>query len=252
MGLVRYFILTVAITLAGPAWAQAPAAENDGPNRNIVRHAEGTIRYQTFKEKRFRGTEHWQLLVHPDGSRTLITQNNIFARDVVMHAIVRVKADFYPVESYVAYWNAGLFKGSGLFRVADGQLTADILGPEGRLTQTMPVDRQRLSILVHPLAPDGWHGGSYDKAKGGAQVIPVVNLDAIASAPRMVLAAPFTQTWDFKGVEDVTVPAGTFAAERYDIGDFQVWTMGPDRTLIRFNWPKFDQEYVLESYQSGP
>jgi hypothetical protein len=241
-------VCTLAFLLAADfAEAADPPPENTGPNRSIVRAAEGTILYRTIKDHRLRGRERWQLLVHPDGTRSLITHNDIAVRGVVMNAVVRVTANFYPIESMVAYWNNGRFKGSGLFRVEDGVLTADVVGPEGRLTQRLAVDRERLSILAHPLAIDGWHGGSYDRAKGGPQAIPVVNLDAIADGPRAVLASPFTQTWEFKGIERVAVPAGDFDAERYDVGDFQVWVTGPDRVLVKFSWPKFDNEYLLET-----
>ncbi|MBM3512281.1 MAG: hypothetical protein FJX59_01045 [Alphaproteobacteria bacterium] len=243
---------TAFALLSGLAWSQSLSAERTGPNKNIVRSAEGTILYRRLKDQSVRGHERWRLMVHPDGTRTLITHNDIFDRHVVMNAIIRVRADFYPVESMVAYWNDGRFKGTGLFRIADGFMYAEIVGPEGRMTQRLAVDRDRLSILTHPLAVDGWHGGSYDRAKGGAQAIPVINLDAIAEGPRPVFGSSFKQTWHLKGTEKITVPAGTFEAERYDVGDFQVWTMGPDRILVRFSWPKFGNEYVLETYSSNP
>lgn len=255
---MRHLIRALAAAMAGSvffvagAFGQSAPTEQTGPNKNIVRSAEGTILYRRLKDRSIRGRERWRLMVHPDGTRTLITHNDIFDRGVVMNAIIRVKDNFYPIESMAAYWNDGRFKGSGLFKVADGVMTADVIGPDGRMTQTLKVDRERLSILVHPLAVDGWHGGTYDRVKSGAQAIPVINLDAIAEGPRPVLASPFTQTWDFKGIEKITVPAGTFEAERYDVGDFQVWTMGPDRTLVRFAWPKFGNEYVLETYSTYP
>ncbi|MDX2143116.1 MAG: hypothetical protein SFV19_07155 [Rhodospirillaceae bacterium] len=228
------------------------APENTGANANIVRWARGEILYQTLADKRHRGQEQWQLFVHPDQTRTLITHNDIYARNAVMTAVIRVQADFYPIESYASYWNDGRFKGGGVFRVHDGILTADITGPTGQFQQTIAVDKARLSLLVHPLAPDGWHGGSYDKAKGGAQTIPMINIDAISTWDRPVLGSRLDQTWELKGTEQVTVPAGTFAAEHYRANDFDVWVTGPDRILVKYVWSAVDREYLLTRFETGP
>jgi hypothetical protein len=253
---MRLVLLAVALLAAARVEAQTAASsmapENTGPNSNIVRWARGEIRYQTLSDKRPRGRERWQLFVHPDATRTLITHNDIFARNAVMTAVIRVRADFYPIETFAAYWNDGRYKGSGVFRVNEGVLTAEVDGPTGRFTQTMAVDPSRLSLLVHPLAPDGWHGGSYDKARGGPQTIPMINIDAISTWDRPVLGSRLDQTWEFTGEEKITVPAGTFATERYRANDFDIWVTGPDRVLVKYVWDAFDREYLLETYEARP
>ena len=60
------------------------------------------------------------------------------------------------------------------------------------------------------------------------------------------------QTWELKGIEKVTVPAGTFTTEHYRVNDFDVWVMGADRVLVKYQWPSLDREYLLTNYLAGP
>ncbi len=250
-------LATALFALTGIAFAaiaqtpQTTQLENAGPNPNIVRWHEAEILYQTMKEKRARGSERFSIMVHPDKTRTLITHNDIFARNAVMNVVMRVSDTFRPIEAFTAYWNDGGFKGSGVFRIRGNQMTAEINGPSGHFTQSTYAP-DAFSLLSHPLAFDGWHGGTYDKKVGGVQRIATLNIDAISKPQNPILATPMDQTWELKGIEEVTVPAGTFTTEHYRVNDFDVWVMGADRVLVKYQWPSLDREYLLTNYLTGP
>jgi len=244
----------VGLFFAVSATAQDQSAapkENVGANANITRWHEGEILYQTMKDKQWRGNERFTILVHPDQTRTLITHNDIFARNVIMNVVMRVSDTFRPIEAFTAYWNDGGFKGSGVFRVLGNQMTAEINGPSGHFTQSTYAP-DRFSLLSHPLAFDGWHGGTYDKKRGGVQRIAMLNIDAISRPQNPILATPMDQSWELKGIESVVVPAGTFKSEHYRVNEFDVWVAGPDRVLVKYEWPSLDREYLLTSYRTGP
>ena len=250
---MNLFVISCLAFLSVCGWANAqpaPESENTGANKNITRWSSGEILYQTAKDKTKRGSERWTILVHPDATRTLITYNDIFARNVIMNVVMRVSASFRPIEAYTAYWNDGGLKGAGTFRVTGNQMTAVIDGPSGHFTQQVFAP-DRFSLLTHPLAPDGWHGGTYDKKIGGAQHIGMLNIDAISTPGQPVLASVFEQTWELLGEEKISVPAGTFPTEHYRANDFDVWVTGPDRVLVKYLWPQADREYLLVDYKTG-
>ena len=250
---VRALLCGTLLIFASTAQAQTPrsAPENQGSNANIVRWHEGEISYRSISDNRERGSETFTILVHPDQTRTLITHNDIFARNVVMNVVLRADKNFRPIEAYAAYWNDGGFKGAGIFRVEGDVMTVQIDGPSGAFSQRLNAP-EKFSLLTHPLAFDGWHGGTYDKVRGGLQRIPMLNIDAISTPQNPILASPMEQTWEFKGTETIRVPAGTFETDHYRVNDFDVWVSGPDRILVKFDWKSIDREYLLSRYQFGP
>jgi hypothetical protein len=247
--------LIVGVWLSGISFAlaQTPARapETQGPNTNVVRWHEGEIAYRSISDHRARGSEQFTIFVHPDKTRTLIARNDIFARNVIMNVVLRADENFRPIEAYAAYWNDGGFKGSGVYRVQGDVLTAQFDGPSGRFTQLVRAP-EKFSLLTHPLAFDGWHGGTYDRIRGGSQRIAMLNVDAISAPQNPNLVTPMEQTWELLGTDTVRVPAGQFETEHYRVNDFDVWVTGADRILVKFDWKSIDREYVLSRYRSGP
>jgi hypothetical protein len=61
------------------------------------------------------------------------------------------------------------------------------------------------------------------------------------------------QSFVYKGEEEVTVPAGTFATQHVVMdGHSDIWFTGPDRMLVRYVWTAIDRDYVLKRLQTGP
>lgn len=143
---------TLSLCAAALLLSQAPMprAENTGPNASIVRRAGGTYAYTTISDGRHRGEEHFQLLVHPDGSRTMMIWHDLSARNAQFSVVLGVASSFRPLEAYVSYWNGGQFKGSAMFSVDAGRLTAQSRGPAGPRSETIDVP-QRFSTGVNDL-----------------------------------------------------------------------------------------------------
>jgi hypothetical protein len=248
------FAIGAGLACVSVVTAQAPApapAENTGPNNNIVRRANGSYVYLSTQEPgRERGREDFQLLVHPDGSRTLIMWNETRARHSQIHAVLRVEANFRPLEAYVSYWSYGVFRGSGLVRVDGDEIRTQISGPTGTSQQILPVPAW-FSIATHPLAADGWHQLPVRKKRGQQQSTTLINLDTAKELNVPILARVQQQPWQWLGEEKVTVPAGTFTTQRYRSGESDVWVMGEDRILVRFLWPSLGSDYVLTKYSTS-
>ena len=165
--------LASVLTLASPA--PALAQENTGPNAAIVRRASGVYRYETIADARLRGEERFQLLVHPDGTRTMLMWHDLAARNAQFTVVLRNDAAFRPLEAFASYWNAGRFKGSAHFLVEGTRLTAQASGPAGVVPQATVVP-EWFSIGTHPVAGDGVHTAGFDVARGGEQVVTLYGL----------------------------------------------------------------------------
>ncbi|NIL98040.1 MAG: hypothetical protein GTO62_13170, partial [Planctomycetales bacterium] len=101
--------------------------------------AEGTYRYLADGGKRLRGFEKFRLNVHPDGTRTLMMWHDLFARDLQYSVMLRVAADFRPLQAFANYWTDTGYKGSVFITVTGNELQAIANGPVGAVTQRLAV-----------------------------------------------------------------------------------------------------------------
>lgn len=233
--------------LAQSSARPAPIAENQGPNAAILRRASGVYRYEALSDGRLRGEERFQLLVHPDGTRTMMVWHDLFARNAQFSVMLRNGANFLPLEAFVSYWNAGSFKGSAHFRVQGAQLAATSSGPAGVVTQLTELPKS-FSIGTHPVAADGWHTAGYEGARGGVQSLTLYSLEAGTDPTKPVLGTLRPLSVERIGTEMVEVPAGRFEAERWRLaGVNDLWVVGPDRLVVKSVIAARDLQYVLTS-----
>jgi hypothetical protein len=251
-GFLAGFALAAAAT-AMPAGAQTPprsTPDNTGPNAAIERLSRGEYAYRTLKEGRARGSERFELLAHPDGTRTLLMWNDLYARNGQIHAVLRVDRAFRPIETKYEFWSDGKFKGTASFHLRGGVLEGVVRTPEGGIAEQRLEVPEAVSFATHPLAADGWHAWYVDPANRELQTGTLVNFDASADLTTPAGARVQPQSWRFVGRESLAVPAGRFDCERYTSGDATVWVTGPDRVLVRFEWTSLDREYVLTTFES--
>jgi hypothetical protein len=251
-------MMTTLATLAAAALSSfalaqqpTPPPENTGPNTNIVRWASGTYLYRTADGKRERAWERFHMNVHPDGSRTLIMWHDLYARNNQFTVVLRVAANFRPLESYLSYWTPNGYKGSNFIVVNGDKLTATTNGPQGTITQTLDVP-ETVSIGTHPVAGDGWHTW-YEKAGAtGAQKGTLYSVEATADNAKPPLGTLIPFEFEPLGKEKVTTPAGTFNTVKYKLGGAsEAWILEQDRIMIRvLNAPR-NLEYLLTEFKSG-
>ena len=246
--------LVAASVFASHAWAQvAPQAqpENTGANTNIVRWAEGTYTYQALSDKRKRAWEKFHMNVHPDGSRTMIMWHDLFARNNQFTVVLRVAANFRPLEAYLSYWTPNGYKGSNFITVMGDKLNAASSGPTGQLTQALSAP-EKMSIGTHPVAADGWHTWYEDVKAKGPQKGTLYSIEATADNNKPPLGTMIPFEFERLGKERVTTPTGTFDTVKYKLGGAsEAWVTEQDKLMIRVvNGPR-DLEYLLTEFKSG-
>lgn len=220
------------------------------PNAAIVRAATGTYRYESMDGGTPRGQERFQLLVHPDGTRTMMMWHDLTAKGAQFTVVLTVDAGFQPREAYVKYWNDGRYKGSTFFRREGDIMTGEADGAAGRRSQrvTLPA---RFSMGTHPVAGDGWHTANADSTRSGVQEVALLSLEAGSDVTKPILGQIVPLKVERLGEESVTVPAGTFATTHYRLaGINDIWVTGPDLLVVKSEIPARGLRYSLVEFDA--
>ena len=190
------------------------------------------------------GEDTWTMTLHSDGTRMIrshLNQSNYGTQiDLVMHADAKT---FRPIHAYASVYSGGGWLGAGQYAVEDDTLRVAVTTPLEQFVETVDLP-ENFTLLLHPISADGWHyGAGYDKAKGGVQMH---NLCTLGAAGRSVHCAVYPIALEFLGMEELTVPAGTFNTEHYRFGEnTDVWITGPDRVMIQHEYRVRGSRYQL-------
>lgn len=245
--------LLLLVAYAGPA----PALVNNppdlvGPSAGIDRWAIGTYQYRALSDDRLTGRERFYLTVAPDGTRTMRAFSDIFSRGVQTNVVMRVAPSFRPLDAYAGISTNGVLKGSGFFAVTDKSVDALVIGPNGKKTVSHVAVPTEFSLGTHPVALDGWAAWYLPTTAGARRKGLIYLLNGDARNDRPMLGDLTAVDLVFVGREEVTVPAGTFSADRFRLSDdSDLWVTGPDRLLVKYVWRRFDRQYLLTTLDRG-
>jgi hypothetical protein len=235
------------ISLSGDAGAVDPA---------VLRWAQGSIEYRRGGAAGVWGSEQWQMTVHADGTRTLQTRNEIPGLGIQRRAILRVEANFRPLELMAMVFTGGEWRGTGLFTVSGNTLQATVKSPSGLLTQTTSVP-DGFSFIPHPIATDAWAAWEYDRTRPGPQQRTVYDLDSAATGAGSMLGRLSQQTLDYLGTEPISTAAGAFDCDHYQVTEGEtvvdLYLTGPDAILVKFVYSGAlgVSEFVLTHLETG-
>ena len=240
--LPRFFLLLAII-------APSLLFAGDPNNASIVRKISGHYQYTTLSDGTNRGEEAFQLMVHPDGSRTMMIWHDLAAKDAQFSVLLRAAKNFRPLSAYVSYWVENGYKGHTLFSVDGDKVTARAFGPAGEQVQVLEVPDQ-FSIGTHPVSADGWHLWYADKLPAEGAAINLFSLEASADVAKPILGTLVKMPIEVVGEEVIATPAGRFDTTHYRMmGATDLWVTGEDRLLVRMVQSRFDREYLLTELQ---
>lgn len=227
-------------------------------NVNYTEFARGTYEYIKGDSGKFRGEDDFTLTVNKDGSRTMrmftLVQETGLMRDITH----RVDANFRPIETFTLTYKDGVRTGTGLFVFEGDRAKGLVLANNGILTQDVDVSGF-FAAVPHSMAADGWYFSQYDYAKGGVQRVKLFNPHGWGNNNGSVLAKIQSAPIRFVGKERITVPAGTFETERWEIVNggannddkYEVWVHGPDRIMVKLIDHPRDWVYNLKTFETS-
>lgn len=180
----------------------------------------GRIAYRKAASSDLWGFEDFRITRDADGGRTLMARCEMQLGDdqVVRDCMLNVDAAFQPRDAYVRIQNQGRQTGSGWFLLGVETIACESQSDEfGRLSQQESITRPLRGFGIHAVQADGWMGAPFPFERGvGSEWFagnnPIHSLHHLgATGPRVEFT---TSGLRFDGIEEVTVPAGTFACNR--------------------------------------
>ena len=243
----RFLVLSTLFFLVA---SDSSAATQERANANVVRSASGTHSFFETDGVTMRGREHFRMIVHGDGSRSMMIVKNMFGNDRQNTIVMRVDRNYRPEEVFASYRYPEGFKGSVWITLAGDRLHATSSGPGGRTEHEVTVPRE-ISVVTHAEGLNGWNSSVADPSdttQGGPTTMTRTTyfISPIPGADGPVLGSLRRATLTRVGEETITVPAGTFETIHYSTGDLNVWAMKGDRILVRQTFK--GEDYVLTEY----
>ena len=249
---IKRFVRALPAALFFAAAACPTSAQKADGNANIVRTATGTHTFFEEDGVTVRGREYFRMIVHGDGSRTMILTKDMFSDDRHHNIVMRVDEVYRPMEVFGSYWHRDGFKGSVRITLEGDRLHAASWGPGGRADHVLAVPHA-IAIVTHGEGLNGWNASVADpddKVSGGPVDMPRASyfITPVRDFPGPVLGSFRAATLTRVGEETITVPAGTFETIHYSTGPLDVWAMKGDRIMVRQVFA--EEEYLLTSYQA--
>lgn len=224
------------------------------------RNYRGRIDY--FDQKTgLNGREWFTVTVQPDGSRTMRCHCEMDDPELLRDVTLSVNARWEPEDCFIRLVKKSQFVGSGWFRFTDRAIECEtFMADAGRVSQTIEVESRVRIFACHPLMADGWQTSQFDhsRAERVQTVRPWAHPSPLPDGSTGPLAGVGFKTMEYKGEEDVTVPAGTFRCQRYDLTASDptkppliTWVHGKDHQLVRLRWDVLNADYQLAEFHAA-
>ena len=202
------------------------------------RHS-GRIEYR--KQGALYGHERFGIDVRADG-RTIRAYCEIDEGHLTRDASWTLDAAHRPVEGHVRVVQNGSLVGSSWYCfTGEGAQCESRTAYLGRASQQVP---GRVDYLgLHPLVGDGMIAlARGTDAPGEARIIPSITCSYDLNGETGLVALPIDIAVTYTGKDEITVPAGTFVADRYALRwrpewpEAQLWVHGEDAVFLRLHW----------------
>lgn len=216
------------------------------------RHS-GEITY--FHAEGDKGHERFGIDVRADGTRSIRAYCEMAEGDLTRDASWTLDAAHRPVEGHVRVVQNGKLAGSSWYYVKDDETHCESLTTMlGRTSRVLPGRCDYLGL--HPLVGDGMIALAVGTASPGVRhVVPSVTCSYDVNGETSLVALPIDIAVTYEGEEEIEVPAGRFAANRFALqwqphwAPATLWVHGEDALFLRLAWEVSGLDAQLVSYQ---
>ena len=215
-----------------------------------------------------RGREWFTVSVSPSGTRTLTARCEMDDSQVERSVMYAVDEHWRPLDASIRLTIGGRFSGSGWFQFDERAASCEtFMANGGRVSQRIgrnPGEQgaSASSFGAHPVACDVWHLGAYEPTGEASSIGPSAHTAFMSSLLPNGASGPMLSTMSYGveelGIEEVTVPAGTFACHHYRYvftdghPDEHVWYAGADLIIVKIRWDLLKTTYLLTELSGNP
>lgn len=166
------------------------------------------------------GFEDWSITRGADGLRVMQAhcEMTFGGETVVRDSILSAQPDWHPRDAFVRIMRDGTLSGTGWFLFSDDEAICESwTASDGRISQSMPIERPLRGFGIHAVQGDGWLAASFpfDKGPGHTQYY---GRNLLHSLHHFGATGPSIATSEsgllYVGPECVEVPAGRFDCHR--------------------------------------
>lgn len=217
------------------------------------RHA-GRIRYRDASGEQ--GREDFAIDVRADG-RTIRSYCEMEDGALTRDASWTLDANHRPIEGHVRVVQHGALVGSSWYRFSEAGTECESLTARmGRMSQHVPGRPAYLGL--HPLIGDGLIAlARGTDAPGEARPIESITCSYDVNGETSLVALPIDIVVTYMGRDEITVPAGVFAANHYLVQwqphwpAARLWVHGPDAIFLGLTWEVSGLDTQLEQLATG-
>lgn len=210
--------------------------------RIVYHHADGV-----------QGQEDFAIDVRVDG-RTIRAYCEMVEGHLTRDASWSLDSDLRPVEGHVRVVQHGKLVGSSWYHFTPlGTHCESFTAALGRTSQHLAGQVDYLGL--HPLAGDGAIALARGTDEPGVErTIRSITCSYDVNGESALVALPIAIGVKYVGRQDVSVPAGTFSADAYELSwrsdwpPAHLWVHGPDAVFVRLAWSHSGLDCQLESY----
>ena len=205
------------------------------------------------------GHENFIVTKDLNQKRTLRAICQIYQENLLRHVTYTVDQNWVPQDAFVRLSVNGTFKGSSWFKFSENIIECENFTKEaGRVSQKQVLTGPIQSFGAHPVSNDAWGCAAFDMSHPSKKQYfdNVVTTSKTAhgnTGPSIKLTEKYIS---FHGEENISVPAGKFNVNYYQISwdgredmknwpPIHIWATQEDFIIVKIRWDHLKSDYVL-------
>ena len=217
----------------------------------------GRIRYMHDRHGE-NGREWFTITVAPDGAQTIRAMCEMDDIGLLRDVTYTVGPTFRPRDCFNRLSMRDEFQGSSWFLFRGNSIECEgLLANGGRIRQVVELEQPTPVFACHPLYCDGWHAAAFDHSAGTkVQLLEdCTNSSMKLDGSTSPMLGVVRKRLEYIGMEEITVPAGRFMADRYRIHPMRrenpewtpldFWVRRPELLFLKLRWDMLEMTYEL-------
>jgi hypothetical protein len=200
------------------------------------------------------GSEHFSLTRYADGGRTVRCECHFYDLALVRDVTLTLDADWRPNDAYLRVNHAGKALGAGWFRFGNNEVHCDAIDGSGAHRHwSRSFAGPKPAFGAHPIINDGLWTALFDMRYPDKvqRLADCITYSKELVGKESIAIETFDLDIGFKGMQTITVPAGSFLCRSYAVqligldAPFLIWTWGDDHITVKESWAEMPFTYEL-------
>jgi hypothetical protein len=200
------------------------------------------------------GREFFSFTRYADGSRTVRCECHFDDLELVRDVSFTLDREWRPNDAYLRISHGGKALGAGWFRFGNGKIHCDAIDGDGNHQHfSRPYVGSKPAFGAHPIFNDGLWTALFDLRRPNEvqRLTDCITYSKETVGKESIAIETFDLDVQFRGTEDVVVPAGRFTCRSFAVqllglkAPFMIWTFGDDHIVAKESWAEMPFTYEL-------